>query len=166
MYERSTTGFYKALDAASETLRTKRRHTTSDTADASDPGQLIASIFDNAARTRITSLLHEDAEDETMTSPISTFTRDYAICCEPLSELASTSQAYCSLFWDPAGNWVVVAFKSVLVFVVLLHTFTMLICGVHCINPPKKKRHRSNVFRGMDDGFYRKVINHSSDSCF
>jgi WD40 repeat protein len=120
MYERSTTGFYKALDAASETLRTKKRHTTSDTADASDPGQLIASIFDHTAQSRIMSLLREDSEDKTTTSPISTFTRDYAICCEPLSELASTSQAYCSLFWDPVGNWVVVAFKSVLI--ILLHS--------------------------------------------
>jgi hypothetical protein len=119
MYERSTTGFYKALNAASKTLRTKKRHTTSDTAEASDPGQLIESIFDHAARSQIISLLHEDAEDKTTTSPISTFTRDYGICCEPLSELASTSQAYCSLFWDPAGTWVVVAFKSVLVVVLL-----------------------------------------------
>ncbi|KAG8908990.1 hypothetical protein FRB99_000093 [Tulasnella sp. 403] len=40
------------------------------------------------------------------------WTLEHGIEYEPVSELASLSQAYCSLFWDPASTWVVVAFKG------------------------------------------------------
>jgi hypothetical protein len=115
MYERSAAGFHKALHSAGQTLKAEGR-LTNDTADTSDPGGLITSIFDAAAISRILALLREDDDDEdSMASPISTFVNDYKICSEPLSELASTSQAYCSLFWDPAGDWIVVAFKCVFI---------------------------------------------------
>jgi hypothetical protein len=109
MYERSIAGFQKAVHSASETLKYQGRYTP-DGADTSDPGGLIKSVFDRAARSEIRTLLEEDNEEST-TSPINTFLHDYQVCYEPLSELASTSQAYCSLFWDAGGDWVVVAFK-------------------------------------------------------
>ena len=120
MYERSITGFHKALHSARETLIRSGGRRTSDSADTSDPGGLIDAIFDGEAISEIVRLLQED-DDELTASPINTFVNDYNICYEPLSELASTSQAYCSLFWDAGGDWLVVAFKSVL-RAVLLHS--------------------------------------------
>lgn len=111
MYERSTTGLRKAINSASNTLKTDGRH-TGDTADTSEPGGLITSIFEPVAISRILALLSED-DEESMTSPINTFVDDYKMCYEPLSELASTSQAYCSMFWDSGGDWIVVVFKLV-----------------------------------------------------
>jgi hypothetical protein len=76
-------------------------------------------MFDQPTISKIVSLLSEDDEDST-TSPISAFVNDYQICYEPLSELASTSQAYCSMFWDASGDWIVVAFKSVVRIILVL----------------------------------------------
>ena len=102
MYERSITRFHKALHSTCETL-ISGGHRTSDWADTSDPGGLITSIFDGEAISEIVTLLKEE-EDELTASPINTFINDCNICYEPLSELASTSQADCSLFWDAGGD--------------------------------------------------------------
>jgi hypothetical protein len=125
MYEKSNTGFNKALQSACKTLKTQDRR-TDNTAETSEPGELIASIFSRSAISDIMSLLHEDDEESTP-GPINTFINDYNICFEPLSELASTGPAFCSLFWDSGGDWVVAACKSVVI--VILYLFLMFIMG-------------------------------------
>ncbi len=100
-------GFHQAVHSACKTLKSQGPDTSDEA--TSNPGGLMASLFDDAAISQIRTLLDED--DESMTSPINTFDNNYKICYEPLSELASTTQAYSSLFWEPGGDWVVVAFK-------------------------------------------------------
>ena len=74
MYERSITGFHKALHSARETLISGGRR-TSDWADTSDPEGLLTSIFDGEAISEIVTLLKEE-EDELTASPINTFIND------------------------------------------------------------------------------------------
>ncbi|KAG8936111.1 hypothetical protein FRC03_011174 [Tulasnella sp. 419] len=89
MYERSTQVQEKAMPRALEVLRRKGRRVD--------------------ATAEILSLMDEEENED---SVISGFVKSYDVCYEPLSELATTSQAFCSLFWQAGGDWVVVAFKG------------------------------------------------------
>lgn len=50
--------------------------------------------------------------DEASRGIIDTWASAYGVMFEPVSELASLSKAYCSVFWDPNSTWMVVAFKG------------------------------------------------------
>ncbi|KAG8926602.1 hypothetical protein FRC01_008645 [Tulasnella sp. 417] len=52
------------------------------------------------------------AADEASRGIIDTWASTYGVAFEPVSELASLSKAYCSVFWDPTSTWMVVAFKG------------------------------------------------------
>ncbi|KAG9045340.1 hypothetical protein FS837_006472 [Tulasnella sp. UAMH 9824] len=50
--------------------------------------------------------------DEASRGIIDTWASTYGVAFEPVTELASLSKAYCSVFWDPNSTWMVVAFKG------------------------------------------------------
>ncbi|KAG8900122.1 hypothetical protein FRB99_006218 [Tulasnella sp. 403] len=53
-----------------------------------------------------------EIKEEKSRGTIDQWAAEYDVCFEPVSELASLSQAFCSVFWDPASTWIVVAFKG------------------------------------------------------
>ncbi|KAG8947802.1 hypothetical protein FRC04_010288 [Tulasnella sp. 424] len=75
-----------------------------------DPGALFNSLVGDKNNSAVTGEVH-DAEQDSRDA-IDNWARDYGVCYEPVSELASLSQAYASVFWDPKSTWVVVAFKG------------------------------------------------------
>lgn len=73
------------------------------------PGTLMRTLVGDAnLRSVFASSENQGTEDDAM----HTWAETYGVCYEPVSELASLSQAYCSLFWEKTGTWVVVAFKG------------------------------------------------------
>ncbi|KAG9004149.1 hypothetical protein FRB90_011050 [Tulasnella sp. 427] len=52
------------------------------------------------------------AADAASRGVIDIWAAEYGVAFEPVSELASLSKAYCSVFWDPKSTWMVVAFKG------------------------------------------------------
>lgn len=113
MYERSN-------ETAKETIKLVHSHVRNNTDDTetlsrktselsfADPGHLLASLVGHE---NVDSVLdkHGDEDGEDV---IHDWAHTYDVCYEPVSELSSLSQAYCSLFWDKNGKWVVVAFKG------------------------------------------------------
>ncbi|KAG8947800.1 hypothetical protein FRC04_010286 [Tulasnella sp. 424] len=80
-------------------------------ANATDaPGTLLNSLVGDKNNTSISDKVFaiehgsRDAVDE--------WAGVYGVCYEPVSELASLSQAYASVFWDPKSTWIAVAFKG------------------------------------------------------
>ncbi|KAG8988026.1 hypothetical protein FRB93_004309 [Tulasnella sp. JGI-2019a] len=107
MYERDTRPMHNAVDAAQI-----NSHSTKVTPSATNgtPGAVLRSLF---AATDINHILDILDEDSTAgEAPIHKFAQEHGICFATASELQTTSQAYCSLFWDPRGTWVLVAFKG------------------------------------------------------
>ncbi|KAG8884671.1 hypothetical protein FRB98_002271 [Tulasnella sp. 332] len=113
MYERSN-------EAAKETIKEVHAHIRNNKDDTetlsrktsglalAEPGQLLASLVGHE---NVSSVLdkHNDEDGE---DAIHEWAHSYDVCYEPVSELSSLSQAYCSLFWEKKGKWVVVAFKG------------------------------------------------------
>lgn len=78
--------------------------------DATDqPGELFRTLVGG----KNLSSLADDvvAFERESRSTIDNWASEHGIQYEPVSELASLSQAYASVFWDPESNWIVVAFK-------------------------------------------------------
>lgn len=114
MYERNVKAVQDAVDSAFRSSRPtsdKRKSTLGGIDGPIDPGSVVASLFDPAEAQRIVQAL--DHRTDGGEEPIHQFAERYGICFATASELTTTSQAYCSLFWDPKGTWVLVTFKWV-----------------------------------------------------
>ncbi|KAG8908989.1 hypothetical protein FRB99_000092 [Tulasnella sp. 403] len=77
---------------------------------AADPGRLFTTLIGASKTNDVAGTVTVQQIKGSKT--ISNWASEYGICYQPVSELASLSQAYCSLFWDPRSTWVVVAFKG------------------------------------------------------
>ncbi|KAG9025556.1 hypothetical protein FRB95_010060 [Tulasnella sp. JGI-2019a] len=121
MYERDTKGTIEAVKDAqkrSHSLATESKDSSSAIldeddsagADSSDPGAVIRSLFAASDAKHILSTLNIGAKDSE--APIRKFVKRYGLRFAVASELRTTSQAYCSLFWQPEGKFVIVAFKG------------------------------------------------------
>ncbi|KAG8842661.1 hypothetical protein FRB96_004936 [Tulasnella sp. 330] len=117
MYERDPNGSNSAIQEATERSDTSLlRRELVPPADGDEqgsdaaPGAVINSLFESSDVARIIKTL--DATAEYSEAFIKDFTKRYGLAFAVASELQTTSQAYCSLFWEPKGKWVVVAFKG------------------------------------------------------
>lgn len=125
MYERDPNGSNSAIQEATErsdaSLPAKELVPYVETAGGDDesenPGTVIGSLFAESDAARIIKTL--DANAESSEATIKQFTGRYGLAFAVASELQTTSQAYCSLFWEPKAKWLVVAFKCVLGVLVL-----------------------------------------------
>ncbi|KAG8880849.1 hypothetical protein FRB98_004702 [Tulasnella sp. 332] len=107
MYERDIKPMHNAVDAARTTSTSQSSSTITRSI---TPGAVLNNLF---AVTDITKILNTlDADSAAGEAPIHKFAKEHGICFATASELKTTSQAYCSLFWDPTGTWVLVAFKG------------------------------------------------------
>ncbi|KAG8860541.1 hypothetical protein FRB96_003795 [Tulasnella sp. 330] len=79
-----------------------------------DPGALVAEIFGGDAHDAqcAAQKLGHDLGSSAGDSEISRFCTTFGIEYEPVSELNSSSAAYCSMFWDKSSNWIILAFKG------------------------------------------------------
>ncbi len=75
------------------------------------PGALFTKVVGDQAAQGMADDVY--AAEKQSRDPIDKWAKSYGICFEPVSELASLSMAYCSVFWDPRSTWVIVAFKRV-----------------------------------------------------
>jgi len=113
MYERNVKAVQDAVDSAFKNCHPtsdKRKNTLGGIDGPIDPGSVLTSLFDPSEAQHIIATLDNRADGGE--EPIHQFAERYGICFATASELKSTSQAYCSLFWDPNGSWVLVAFKG------------------------------------------------------
>lgn len=78
------------------------------------PGSVIQSLFRKVDARHIFSVLIAEAKRSELS--VREWAKKQGICFATVSELQSTSEAFCGLFWEPRGKWIVVAFR----FVVLL----------------------------------------------
>ncbi|KAG8888826.1 hypothetical protein FRB98_006722 [Tulasnella sp. 332] len=79
-----------------------------------DPGALVAEIFGGDAHDAecAAQKLGHDLGSSAGDREIERFCTTFGIEYQPVSELNSSSAAYCSLFWDKSSNWMILAFKS------------------------------------------------------
>ncbi|KAG9009031.1 hypothetical protein FRB90_008651, partial [Tulasnella sp. 427] len=74
------------------------------------PGRLFSSLLGgkniSSIADQVLSIEHKSRD------AIDLWADKYGMCFEPISELASLSQAYVSVFWDPTSTWIAVAFKG------------------------------------------------------
>ena len=78
-------------------------------ADLETPGLLFKKLVGSERCDRVESTL-ASMEDEGRV-PIDLWAQAYNVCFEPVSELATISEAYCSVFWDPNSTWIIIAFR-------------------------------------------------------
>ncbi|KAG9022308.1 hypothetical protein FRB95_000397 [Tulasnella sp. JGI-2019a] len=71
---------------------------------------IVGELFTQRDTDHIIDLL--DASAVKSEVPIREFIKQYKLQFTIMSELWTTSQAYCSLFWEPRGMWVMVTFKA------------------------------------------------------
>ncbi|KAG8927417.1 hypothetical protein FRC01_007516 [Tulasnella sp. 417] len=122
MYERSNEDTVKAIKhiqaqiAKADPLTTKLGpinlyNTVPPFVDAVDqPGQLARTLVGGKSTSSLTDTVVALERDSRNT--MDEWAREHKLEQEPVSELASLSQAYASVFWDPTSNWMVVAFKG------------------------------------------------------
>jgi hypothetical protein len=67
----------------------------------------VKDLFSQATSNQASAALASTSDQK-----IREFVADFGMDFEPVSELNSTSSAFCGLFWDPKGNWIVVSFKG------------------------------------------------------
>ncbi|KAG8998841.1 hypothetical protein FRB93_013408 [Tulasnella sp. JGI-2019a] len=79
-----------------------------------DPGALVAEVFggDPHGAACVAQRLGHDLGSNKGDSEITRFCTTFGIEYEPVSELNSSSAAYCSMFWDKSANWIILAFKG------------------------------------------------------
>ncbi|KAG8998846.1 hypothetical protein FRB93_013413 [Tulasnella sp. JGI-2019a] len=79
-----------------------------------DPGALVAEVFggDPHDAACAAQKLGYDLGSNEGDSEIARFCTTFGIEYEPVSELNSSSAAYCSMFWDKSANWIILAFKG------------------------------------------------------
>ncbi|KIO27368.1 hypothetical protein M407DRAFT_191699 [Tulasnella calospora MUT 4182] len=122
MYERSNEDTVKAIKhiqnqiAKVDTLTTKvgplpLYNLTPPFRDAVDqPGALFGTLVGSKNKSSIADDVV--SFERGSRNKIDDWAAEHGIQYEPVSELASLSQAYASVFWDPTSNWIVVAFKG------------------------------------------------------
>lgn len=109
MYERPTTTEKRAIlksinkGFSTEAFSSRTQNVGAD----SDAGDIFAHYVKSG---RADSIRHQ-LDTQSGSGPIGGWLKKYGMAVEPISELASLSQAYCSIFWDPNDTWMVVAFK-------------------------------------------------------
>jgi hypothetical protein len=112
VYERSPAHVEAAVSKASDNLRTDpKADPYSGVTSVRNPGSLLRNLMDDDYQiNRIFELLDKDTQSQS--DIINTFSKEHGLCWVPVSELSTTSQAFCSIFWDPLAKWMVVVFKG------------------------------------------------------
>ncbi|KAG8988344.1 hypothetical protein FRB94_000892, partial [Tulasnella sp. JGI-2019a] len=117
MYERDPKGTNRAVQdaqARSNTVPIDRKELGGEEVEKKtapdEPGAVVGALFTRRDADHIIDLLDAGAVESE--APIRKFVKRYELQFAVVSELQTTSQAYCSLFWEPRGKWVVVAFKG------------------------------------------------------
>ncbi|KAG9014715.1 hypothetical protein FRB94_010562 [Tulasnella sp. JGI-2019a] len=120
MYERDSNSMTAAVDtaqtAAKNTEATQPGKGNTPVANEPNqklsitPGAYMQSCFSASDSAKIQNVV--DTTGPASESVIQRFVGRYGINFAVASELKTTSQAYCSVFWDPRSKWVVVAFKG------------------------------------------------------
>lgn len=112
MYERDMSMTREAVDVAqTRTSPPLLAAPNEPSSSAISPGSIIQSLFRVVDIKKILSILEDDEDHGERI--IQDFVKEHGMCFAPISELKTTSQAYCSVFWDPTSTWVLVAFKYV-----------------------------------------------------
>ncbi|KAG8980532.1 hypothetical protein FRB93_009269 [Tulasnella sp. JGI-2019a] len=119
MYERDTKATTNAINDAqtrSHAFTNENKGSSNEddggntVVDPSEPGAVLRSLFPASDVKHILSTLNAGAKDSE--AEIQKFVSRYGLRFAVASELQTTSQAYCCLFWDPKGTFVIVAFKG------------------------------------------------------
>lgn len=103
------------MKTVSNNLRTNdlysshRRKKGKSHATTNSPGRLFSELIGEDDATDVNEKASEHSDKAR--DPVDKWAAQYKIDYEPVSELATLSQAYCSIFWDPNSTWMVVAFK-------------------------------------------------------
>jgi hypothetical protein len=111
VYERSPANVQAAVSKAYDNLKSDPKADPYQAVPSvRNPGSLLRQLVDGDYQiNRIFEMLEQDSQNHS--DIIDALAKDHGLCWVPVSELATTSQAYCSIFWDPLAKWMVVVFK-------------------------------------------------------
>jgi len=112
VYERSPANVQAAVSKAYDNLKSDPKADPYQAVPSvRNPGSLLRQLVDGDYQiNRIFEMLEQDSQNHS--DIIDALAKDHGLCWVPVSELATTSQAYCSIFWDPLAKWMVVVFKG------------------------------------------------------
>ncbi|KAF8588363.1 alpha/beta-hydrolase [Ramaria rubella] len=107
MYERTSAPLHSALDASTRHHQ-HGRHGHAENLHTSKPGALLSAILGPDVAQQVSAQLHANPQENALAA----FAQRLGLRYNTVSELNSQGSAFCGMFWDPAGTWIILAYKG------------------------------------------------------